>query len=130
MYIPQNLPDIFEQSVVELDRRKIFNQSINMIITRLQKLCAIEKNKRNQFNVKYGDQTPKNILPELQESLPEFHISGNVKLDLDIVNKNQDTFKKYMKEIFSEVKVEFEVQIQKTQEKSKLNNKEVEEFLQ
>ena len=79
LIIPKNFPIAYQESQKELERRKVFGQAVNLVIKRLQKVCHEERDRREVFNKKYGVFIPKNLFPELNDQIPQFHVQGVVQ---------------------------------------------------
>jgi hypothetical protein len=68
---PRLISESYPRALAEVKRRDIYNQTVEMIVTRVQNFNKEEKKSRYEFDSKHGINIPKKVMPELNATLPE-----------------------------------------------------------
>jgi len=96
LYYIHNLSDAYHAALEEVKRRNVFSKnlsfSISAFLSILQKLREEELGKRDSFLKQHGRYIPKNLIPGLADTIPQFKnlISTSVDKNLVILNKEDN----------------------------------------
>jgi hypothetical protein len=68
---PRLISESYPKALGEVKRRELHNQTVEMIVTRVQNINREERKSRHEFDAKHGINIPKKVMPELNVTIPE-----------------------------------------------------------
>eukprot|EP00347_Sterkiella_histriomuscorum_P022321 403330894 len=72
LQIPEKLPEAYNFSLKEMERRQQFNTFFYYTCEKIRQVSVQERDRRSQFNNKYGIYLPQNLVPKIQDYMPDF----------------------------------------------------------
>ncbi|CDW84161.1 UNKNOWN [Stylonychia lemnae] len=92
LLLPKKLPESYNLSLEELERRKTFNIFLAYICEKLRAFSQQERDRRQNFNQANGIYLPKSLLPQIADPMPDFTFVMPSNFNLEM---HSDDLKKY-----------------------------------
>ena len=103
--LPKKLPESFGIANTEVQKRASFNTYFFYFCEKLKNVCKEERDRRMNFNQKYGVYIPQSLIPELSDLMPDFQVIGqdNSKDVSNDFNKHKQMIKHLVCQTFKEL---------------------------
>jgi hypothetical protein len=90
LHHPRLISESYPRALAEVKRREMHNQTVEMIVTRVQNINREERKSRYEFDSKHGINIPKKVMPDLNATLPEcLLISSSMRKEMILLPFDQ-----------------------------------------